>query len=86
MRNILVGDDGRLHLVDWGMSGFYPAWFEYVNWRYWLWQGFSREAAELERNDRLWNLLIPFIAHGPYFWQERWFHRVLPAINSMNGL
>ncbi|KZT73660.1 hypothetical protein DAEQUDRAFT_721733 [Daedalea quercina L-15889] len=30
MRNIIVGDDGRLWLVGWAWSRFYPPWFEYL--------------------------------------------------------
>lgn len=30
MRNILVGRDGKLWVVDWEWSGFYPQWFEYI--------------------------------------------------------
>lgn len=30
MRNILVGNDGTLWVVDWEWSGFYPQWFEYI--------------------------------------------------------
>ena len=29
-RNIMLGDDGRIWLIDFGLSGFYPEWFEYV--------------------------------------------------------
>ncbi|KIJ11079.1 hypothetical protein PAXINDRAFT_101804 [Paxillus involutus ATCC 200175] len=29
-RNILLARDGTLYVLDWGRSGFYPAWFEYV--------------------------------------------------------
>jgi hypothetical protein len=31
MRNIIFGRDGRIWLVDWDWSGFYPPWFEYVS-------------------------------------------------------
>ncbi|KAH9912623.1 kinase-like domain-containing protein [Epithele typhae] len=72
MRNILVGDDGRLYLLDWGYSGFYPPWFEYVNWEFWLCCEMGGKAAELDREDRLWNLMIPFIT-GPYYKEDRWF-------------
>ncbi|KAF9073052.1 kinase-like domain-containing protein, partial [Rhodocollybia butyracea] len=30
MRNVIVGDDGRLWLVDWTWSAFYPPYFEYI--------------------------------------------------------
>ena len=29
-RNIILGDDGQLWIVDWGSSGIYPIWFEYA--------------------------------------------------------
>ena len=28
--NVIVGDDGRVWLIDWELAGFYPQWFEYV--------------------------------------------------------
>ncbi|TFY51305.1 hypothetical protein EVJ58_g10638 [Rhodofomes roseus] len=43
MRNVIVGTDGRLWLIDWGCSGVYPQWFEYVGMqvdnepRSWTW-------------------------------------------------
>jgi hypothetical protein len=30
LRNIMLGHDGKIWLVDWGFSGFYPPWFEYI--------------------------------------------------------
>ena len=29
-RNIIVGEDGRLWMIDWAWPGYYPPWFEYV--------------------------------------------------------
>ncbi|KZT00690.1 uncharacterized protein LAESUDRAFT_731995 [Laetiporus sulphureus 93-53] len=29
-RNLLLGNDNRLWVLDWGLSGFYPRWFEYA--------------------------------------------------------
>ena len=80
MRNFIVGDDGRLYLIDWEMSGVYPEWFEYVNWRRWLRSGKS-QASKVDRTDRFWNMTVPFIAMGPYFKQERWFYRVAPVLH-----
>ena len=85
MRNILVGDDGKLYLIDWAFSGFYPPWFEFVNWRYWLQEKFGGKATDFERNDWLWNLLIPFMTLGPYFRQEKWFYRgISPVLIYLN--
>jgi aminoglycoside phosphotransferase (APT) family kinase protein len=30
MRNMIMGLDGKIWLLDWGWSGFYPLWFEYM--------------------------------------------------------
>ncbi|KAI6002069.1 kinase-like domain-containing protein [Pisolithus albus] len=66
LRNIILGDDGRLWLVDWGWSGYYPPWFELV--------ATDRQAENpiiSGTDDELWKSLIPFIC-GPYFTQEKW--------------
>ena len=80
MRNILVGDDGRLYLLDWSMGGFYPPWFEYVNWkdlhRFWV----HCEEDISGCTDWLWGLLVPFMSCGPYRRQEMWYLRVSPAL------
>ncbi|PPQ71206.1 hypothetical protein CVT26_011019 [Gymnopilus dilepis] len=64
-RNILVGHDGRLWVVDWEWSGFYPPWCEYIMAasaalndampRGWMVQPGTRQAAQ-----SWWNY-IPFI-------------------------
>ncbi|KAL1948854.1 hypothetical protein VTO73DRAFT_10660 [Trametes versicolor] len=75
MRNILVEDDGRLWLIDWGTSGFYPVWFEYTIMAY--------QADALDpflENDAFWWRLIPFIC-GPYYHQGWWHGRASPAVN-----
>ncbi|KAI0742827.1 kinase-like domain-containing protein [Daedaleopsis nitida] len=28
--NVILGDDGRVWLIDWELAGLYPQWFEYV--------------------------------------------------------
>ena len=82
MRNIILGNDGRVYLLDWGLSGFYPQWFEYVNWRYWIIAGFGGKDSELERTDWLWNAMILFITMGPYWKQERWLWRLVPIMDN----
>jgi len=52
LRNLILGNDGRLWLIDWGFSGVYPQSFEYA-------------CMATYRNNsapRLWRWLIPFMA------------------------
>ncbi|KAI0252971.1 hypothetical protein BJV78DRAFT_1153359 [Lactifluus subvellereus] len=70
MRNIIFGRDGRIWLVDWGMSGFYLPWFEYVSTVY---------AAGNDSAPDSWNRLIPFIA-DPLFKHMKWIDQLGVAL------
>ncbi|EMD35004.1 hypothetical protein CERSUDRAFT_96918 [Gelatoporia subvermispora B] len=56
-RNIILGDDGKLWLIDWGSSGVYPPWFEYTA------MGWKNEL-------RFWTYIRRFVT-GAYPKQER---------------
>ncbi|THH18700.1 hypothetical protein EW146_g2325 [Bondarzewia mesenterica] len=75
MRNLLLGEDGRLWLIDWAWAGFYPRWFEFV--------AMMRQAENEEivsgRKEPLWDALIPFICN-PYFRQEEWLDQISDAL------
>jgi thiamine kinase-like enzyme len=62
MRNILLDDEGRLWLVDWGWSGFFPTGFEYLAMRF---------AAQKDQEPQDWQTSVKFIAE-PSFEMERW--------------
>ncbi|KAH9972523.1 kinase-like domain-containing protein [Russula compacta] len=70
LRNVIVGEDGRLWIVDWAWAGYYPSWFEYVAT---LRQ--SEDEVISGTNDEFWKALVPFIC-GPYYRQERWLWRM----------
>ncbi|KAF9073045.1 hypothetical protein BDP27DRAFT_1417509 [Rhodocollybia butyracea] len=55
MRNVIVGDDGKLWLVDWEWSAFYPLCFEYIA---------TMGAAMLERAPDSWKKHIPIVTDG----------------------
>ncbi|KIM78178.1 hypothetical protein PILCRDRAFT_824646 [Piloderma croceum F 1598] len=52
MRNIVVGHDGKLWLVDWGWSGFYPPFCEYIA---------TKSAAYNDKAPKSWWKYIPLI-------------------------
>jgi Phosphotransferase enzyme family len=70
LRNIIMGEDGRLWIVDWAWAGYYPPWFEYVA------MGRQNEDEVISgTNDEFWKAMVPFIC-GPYFRQEKWLWRM----------
>ena len=74
-RNIIVGKDGRLWLVDFGWAGYYPPWFEYIGM-------LCQEEIETKRGakHKYWRVFIPFIC-SPYFKQEMWLRNMASAFN-----
>lgn len=74
LRNIVVGEGGRLWLIDWAWAGYYPPWFEYVTME--MQNEYSRVSGT---DDPFWRALIPFIC-GPCFRQERWLDRMSLAL------
>lgn len=65
MRNIILDDEGRVWLIDWDWSGFYPQSWE-----------FTSMAAQAETHPQgpaplSWRRCIPFIT-DPYFDRYRW--------------
>jgi hypothetical protein len=70
LRNIILGEDGRLWIIDWAWAGYYPPWFEYVA------MGRQSEDEMISgTNDKLWKAMVPFIC-GPCFRQERWLWKM----------
>ncbi|KAG6898633.1 hypothetical protein C0993_005492 [Termitomyces sp. T159_Od127] len=74
LRNLILGNDGRIWMIDWGWSGLFPPWFEYVS---------MERQNEVERisgtNDPMWKAFIPFIC-GPYFRQKMWLKNVASGL------
>ncbi|KAI0720730.1 kinase-like domain-containing protein, partial [Cerioporus squamosus] len=62
LRNIILGDDGRIWLIDFGCAGIYPRWFE----------GYSmKERTLIYAQPKLWTWTRKFAA-GQYNEQERY--------------
>ncbi|ESK84352.1 kinase-like protein [Moniliophthora roreri MCA 2997] len=74
-RNIILGTDGQVWVIDWGFSGYYPPWFEYVAMK-----RQARSEREIEGvSFDYWEILIPFIC-GPFFREERWYHSMAAGL------
>lgn len=59
-RNIRIGTDGTVWLVDWSLAGWYPKSFEYCS---------IMADGQLPDTPRLWTRLAPWIASGR--WNKR---------------
>jgi hypothetical protein len=70
MRNIIVGLDGKIWLVDWEYSGFYPPWFEYITMM-------NTAENDGDKAPKSWWNYIPFVT-GMWAKEERmfwWYYR-----------
>ncbi|KAK0430198.1 hypothetical protein EV421DRAFT_1913249 [Armillaria borealis] len=71
LRNLIMGKDGHLWLIDFATAGFYPQWFEYVNMR------MDAEVEFGKEYDWVWNAILPFMC-DPYFSIYDWITTVAP--------
>ncbi|KDR79558.1 hypothetical protein GALMADRAFT_265947 [Galerina marginata CBS 339.88] len=54
LRNLILGDDGQLWVIDWEMAGWYPPWFEAASMKL-----FAKTHPDTSSS---WESQIPFIA------------------------
>jgi aminoglycoside phosphotransferase (APT) family kinase protein len=66
-RNLIVGDDGRLWVIDWAWAGFYPLWFEFID----MIRQAENEELITRKKEPMWDAMVPFIC-GPCFKQQKW--------------
>ncbi|KAF9073051.1 hypothetical protein BDP27DRAFT_1417513 [Rhodocollybia butyracea] len=57
LRNVIVGDDGKLWLTGWPWAAFYPPYFEYIA---------TMSAADADEADHSWIKHIPIVTNGAY--------------------
>ena len=67
--NIIIGEDGRVWIIDWEFAGFYPQWFEYAS----MWTGW-----EILGQWKSW--ILGFMA-GFYRRQVRFLESISWALN-----
>lgn len=67
MRNVILGADGQVWLIDFGWSGYYPPAFEHI--------AASMSAVLVDYAPWSWRILVPFIT-GAYFYDEVWAYEV----------
>lgn len=63
MRDIILGKDGKIWAIDWGQSGFYPEYFEFI--------GLTLESSHVPWPSKSWERYLPLIAN-PFFDRELW--------------
>jgi thiamine kinase-like enzyme len=75
-RNIIVGDDGKLWIVDWGWAGFYPEWWESIAMECQA----RNEELVWKREDPSWDAIIPVVC-GSYPEMEAYLAQIGPALD-----
>ena len=65
MRNIILDDDGRVWIIDWDWSGFYPKSWEFIS------MSTQAEAHGMGPMPLSWRRCIPFVT-DPDFGRYRW--------------
>ncbi|KAI0789923.1 kinase-like domain-containing protein [Abortiporus biennis] len=78
MRNIMVNQRGEVWLVDWGMAGAFPPWFEYANLML-----FARAAIPKRRLPKTWTFFARFIAGNYRWYDEKYLFRLDPAFSGL---
>lgn len=58
--NIILDDSGRVWVIDWGHSGYFPIWFEFVT---------AALIARISKAPDSWLVLLPLVT-GPHFAYE----------------
>lgn len=76
-RNIILGDDGQLWMIDWGCSGIYPIWFEYAT----MMRSALRRFNTNSHVASSWFRLIRFVC-GVYQNQQRFIERITFAVTE----
>lgn len=76
-RNIILGEDGRLWIIDWGSSGVYPMWFEYAT----MMRSANRPYNGLKKAPLSWFRTIRFAA-GTYDTEYRFTERIAFAVTT----
>lgn len=68
MRNIILGKDGKVWLIDWDFSGYYPKYFEYLSMLF---------ATEVPDADESFAPYVPFVTN-PHFPTQAWLYGCPP--------
>ncbi|KAK7696306.1 hypothetical protein QCA50_000960 [Cerrena zonata] len=77
-RNIILGDDGKLWVLDWGASGIYPIWLEYAT----MMRSAVRKFNTNSYVAPSWFRLIRFVC-GVYDKQYRFVERITFAVTEL---